>query len=146
MSNMGLPFEPQLPRPIPVTGSRQCEKCGLIKLDAQVAQAIAESGIDEGVCHVYVPHTTAGVTINEGADPDVATDLLARLAALVPHRAGYAHAEGNADSHIKAALVGTSATVFVQDGKPLLGTWQSIFFCEFDGPRSRRVLIRVAEA
>ncbi len=118
----------------------------LIKLDAHVEKAIEESGIEDGVCFVYVPHTTAGVTINEGADPDVANDLLARLAALVPLRAGYAHAEGNADSHIKATLVGNSAMVFVKGGRPLLGTWQSFFFCEFDGPRSRRVLVRVAES
>ncbi len=116
----------------------------LIKLDGHVEKAIEESGVKDGVCHVCVPHTTAGVTINEGADPDVARDLLARLAQLVPRDAGYAHAEGNADSHIKAALVGASATVLVKDGKPLLGTWQSVFFCEFDGPRRRRVLVRVA--
>jgi secondary thiamine-phosphate synthase enzyme len=117
----------------------------LIKLDAQVEKAIKESGVKDGVCHVYVPHTTAGVTINEGADPDVARDILARLAQLVPRDAGYAHAEGNADSHIKATLVGASATVLVRDGKPALGPWQSIFFCEFDGPRRRRMLIRVTE-
>lgn len=122
------------------------ERAELLKLDAQVEEAIGESGIDEGVCYVYVPHTTAGVTINEGADPDVANDLLARLADLVPLRAGYAHAEGNADSHIKATLVGNSAMVFVKDGRPLLGTWQSLFFCEFDGPRSRRVLVQMAES
>jgi secondary thiamine-phosphate synthase enzyme len=120
------------------------ERAELIKLDAQVASAIGESGEKDGVCHIFVPHTTAGVTINEGADPDLARDLLARLAQLVPRDAGYAHAEGNADSHIKATLVGAAATVFVRDGKPLLGTWQSIFFCEFDGPRRRRVLVRVS--
>ena len=117
----------------------------LIKLDAHVEKAIEESSVEDGICHIFVPHTTAGVTINEGADPDVAKDFVDRLAALVPHQAGYAHAEGNADSHIKAALVGSSATLFVKDGKPLLGTWQSVFFCEFDGPRRRRVLIRVAK-
>lgn len=128
---------------IPVQSHRRAE---FIKLDAQVANAIKESGVKDGICTVYVPHTTAGVTINEGADPDVVSDALARLALLVPRDAGYAHAEGNADSHIKAMLVGTSATVLVKDGKPLLGTWQSIFFCEFDGPRARRALVKVIEA
>jgi secondary thiamine-phosphate synthase enzyme len=117
----------------------------LIKLDAQVGKAIAESGVKNGVCFVYVPHTTVGVIINEGADPDVAKDILATLEQLVPHSARYAHAEGNADSHIKAALVGASAIVLVKDGEPALGTWQSIFFCEFDGPRRRRVLMKVVE-
>jgi secondary thiamine-phosphate synthase enzyme len=118
----------------------------LVKLDAQVGKAIAESGVTEGVCHIYVPHTTAGVTINEGADPAVGQDLLTRLDELVPRNARYAHAEGNADAHIKASLVGASATVLVRDGRPLLGTWQSIFLCEFDGPRRRHVAVRVAEA
>lgn len=116
-----------------------------IKLDAQVAKVIQQSAVQDGICTIYVPHTTAGVTINEGADPDVVSDALARLAHLVPRDAGYAHGEGNADSHIKAMLVGASATVLVKDGKPLLGTWQSIFFCEFDGPRARRVLVKVVE-
>jgi secondary thiamine-phosphate synthase enzyme len=122
------------------------ERAELIKLDAQVEKAIAESGAKEGVCHIYVPHTTAGVTINEGADPAVGEDLLARLEQLVPRNARYAHAEGNADAHIKAALVGSSAMVLVRNGRPVLGTWQSIFFCEFDGPRRRHVVVRVAEA
>jgi secondary thiamine-phosphate synthase enzyme len=121
------------------------KRAEFIKLDAQVAKAIEASGVRDGVCTVYVPHTTAGVTINEGADPDVVSDALARLAHLVPRDAGYAHGEGNADSHIKAMLVGTSATVLVKDSEPLLGTWQSIFFCEFDGPRHRRVLVKVVE-
>jgi secondary thiamine-phosphate synthase enzyme len=117
----------------------------VIKLDEQVAKFIADSGVNEGVCHVFVPHTTAGVIINEGADPDVARDILARLAHLVPHQGGYSHASGNADSHIKAAFVGSSVTVIVKAGLPLLGTWQSIFFCEFDGPRRRKVMLRVAD-
>lgn len=118
----------------------------LVKLDGQIGKAIQESGVTDGVCHVYVPHTTAGVTINEGADPAVGHDLLARLDELVPRNARYAHAEGNADAHIKASLIGASATVLVRDGRPLLGTWQSIFLCEFDGPRRRHVAVRVAEA
>jgi secondary thiamine-phosphate synthase enzyme len=121
------------------------ERTELIKLDAQVAKFIAESGVKDGVCHIFVPHTTAGVIINEGADPGVARDFLARLAQLVPRDGHYTHIEDNADSHIKAALVGSSAMVLVKGGAPVLGTWQSIFFCEFDGPRRRQVLLRVAE-
>jgi secondary thiamine-phosphate synthase enzyme len=117
----------------------------LIKLDEQVGRFIADSGVKDGVCHIFVPHTTAGVIINEGADPDVARDILAKLSHLVPHQGGYAHASGNADSHIKAALVGSSVTLFVERGSLRLGTWQSIFFCEFDGPRHRKVVLRVAE-
>jgi secondary thiamine-phosphate synthase enzyme len=127
---------------IPIRSHRRAE---LVKLDAQVGKAIEESGVKDGVCYIYVPHTTAGVTINEGADPAVAEDLLARLEQLVPRNAPYAHAEGNADSHIKASLVGSSATVLIEGGRPVLGTWQSIFFCEFDGPRPRRVVVRVTE-
>jgi secondary thiamine-phosphate synthase enzyme len=122
------------------------QRTELIKLDQDVAKAVAQSGVKEGVCHICVPHTTAGVIINEGADPDVARDILGRLAHLVPHEGGYAHASGNADAHIKAAVVGSSATVLIKGGAPLLGRWQSIFFCEFDGPRRRRVWLRVAES
>jgi len=117
----------------------------LIKLDALLEEAVEESGVKDGVCHVYVPHTTAAVTVNEGADPAVTTDIVARLTHLVPRDASYAHAEGNADSHIKAAIVGASATLFVERGRLVLGTWQSVFFCEFDGPRRRRVLVKVIE-
>jgi secondary thiamine-phosphate synthase enzyme len=101
--------------------------------------------VQEGLCCIYVPHTTAGVTINEGADPTVVEDLLARLQHLVPRDGSYGHAEGNADSHIKASIVGATAVVPVAGGKPIIGTWQSIFFCEFDGPRARRVLVKVVE-
>lgn len=91
---------------------------------------------------VYVPHTTAAVTINENADPDVGADINAVLSRLVPAGAGYAHAEGNSDAHAKAALAGPSVTVLVEDAAPVLGTWQGIFFCEFDGPRERNVLVK----
>jgi secondary thiamine-phosphate synthase enzyme len=124
---------------------RSRHRAELIKLDAVVAQAIEESGVQEGLCCIYVPHTTAGVTINEGADPTVVEDLLARLQHLVPRDGPYGHAEGNADNHIKASIVGASAVVPVAGGKPIVGTWQSIFFCEFDGPRARRVLVKVVE-
>jgi secondary thiamine-phosphate synthase enzyme len=99
--------------------------------------------VHSGVCHVYVPHTTAGITVNEGADPDVARDIEAALDRLVPKDAGYRHAEGNSDSHVKSALMGSSATVFVAGGRLELGRWQGIFLCEFDGPRERTLRIKV---
>jgi secondary thiamine-phosphate synthase enzyme len=113
------------------------------KITAEVEQAVADSGCKSGVCYVYVPHTTAGVVINEGDDPDVARDIEATLDRLVPESRTYRHAEGNADSHIKAALAGTSVTVFIENGKLALGRWQAIFFCEFDGPRRRDVCVKI---
>lgn len=106
-----------------------------------VAEAVAESGLREGVVLVFNPHTTAGVTINEGADPDVVTDMLGALERLVPWQAGYRHAEGNAAAHMKASLVGASVQVIVEEGRLQLGTWQKIWFCEFDGPRRRRLWV-----
>jgi secondary thiamine-phosphate synthase enzyme len=123
---------------------RTSRRTELVNITAEVAGVIARSGVREGVCHVYVPHTTAGVIINEGYDPDVARDIEATLDRLVPRDAGYRHAEGNSDSHIKTALVGSSQSILVQSGRPLLGQWQAIFFCEFDGPREREVFIRVS--
>jgi secondary thiamine-phosphate synthase enzyme len=119
------------------------ERTEFIKLDAEIAKIVADSGLRDGLCHVYVLHTTAGVMINEGADPSVVHDIGAKLAELAPREGRYAHAdaERNADSHIKAALVGSSVSVPVRDGAPVLGTWQSIFLCEFDGPRRRQVTI-----
>lgn len=118
----------------------------LVNIDAQVQQAVSESGIADGVCHVFVPHTTAGVTINENADPAVSADILKILDKLVPWRGGYAHAEGNSAAHVKASLMGFHTSVLVQNGRLSLGTWQSIFFCEFDGPRTRKVRVRVVAA
>jgi len=109
----------------------------------RVEAAVAESGIRRGICLVYVPHTTAGVTINEHADPDVARDVEGLLDRLAPRDGAYRHAEGNSDSHMKAILTGSSQTVIVEDGRLVLGTWQGIFLCEFDGPRERRVLVKV---
>ncbi len=111
-------------------------------ITSEVQRLVDESGIKQGVCYVYVPHTTAGVTINEGADPSVVQDIQKTLNELIPHSAGYAHMEGNSDSHIKTAIVGTSQNIIIDKGKLLLGTWQSIFFCEFDGPRSRKVIVK----
>lgn len=107
-----------------------------------VLRAVQESGVKSGVCYVYVPHTTAGVAINEHADPDVASDVEGVLDRLVPHRGPYRHGEGNSDSHAKAVLVGTSQVIFVENGRLLLGTWQGIFFCEFDGPRDRKLFVK----
>ena len=115
----------------------------MVDITGAVQKEVEKGGVTDGVCIVYVPHTTAGVTINEGADPAVCQDIMAKLTELVPPNAGYRHMEGNADSHIKASLMGSSVTVIVEKGRLLLGTWQKIFFCEFDGPRSRRVHIKV---
>jgi secondary thiamine-phosphate synthase enzyme len=116
----------------------------LVDISGEVQKAVADSGVQDGVCHVYVPHTTAGVTINENADPSVREDILKELNKVVPFQDNYKHLEGNAAAHIKATIVGSSETILVQGGRLLLGTWQGIFFCEFDGPRSRRVLVNVS--
>jgi len=114
-----------------------------INIDAHIQRAVADSGIENGVCHVFVPHTTAGVTINENADPDVVRDITETLERLVPWRNNYAHTEGNSAAHVKASLMGFNQTVLVENGRLALGTWQSIYFCEFDGPRSRKVWVTV---
>ena len=121
------------------TGSR----VEMLDITSYVQKEISNSGVKDGVCTLYVPHTTAGITINEGADPSVCHDILTKLNELVPTNAGYRHMEGNADSHIKASLIGNSVSVMVENGRLILGTWQKIFFCEFDGPRSRRVLFKI---
>jgi len=109
----------------------------------EIETAVRESGCAEGMCHLYVPHTTAGVLINEGDDPAVARDIEATLDRLVPHRGDYTHAEGNSDSHIKTALVGSSQTIFIENGRLALGRWQSVFLAEFDGPRTRELRIKI---
>ena len=117
----------------------------LIDITPQVQNAIDAAGVRNGAVTVYIPHTTAGVTINENADPDVIHDLLTALDTTVPWRQGfYRHGEGNSAAHLKSTIVGCNTTVPVVDGRMTLGTWQSIFFCEFDGPRSRRALVTVA--
>jgi len=115
----------------------------MVDITSQVQKEVKASGVTDGICVVYVPHTTAGVTINEGADPAVCQDIIDKLNSLVPAGAGYRHMEGNADSHIKATMVGSSVTLIVEGGRLVLGTWQKVFFCEFDGPRSRRVYVKV---
>lgn len=114
----------------------------MIDITSQVRGAIRRAGVTSGLCCVFCPHTTAGLTIQENSDPDVKSDMLGHLAKVIP-QPGFKHGEGNADAHIKSSLVGASVTVIVEDGKPLLGVWQAVFFCEFDGPRDRQVHIRV---
>jgi len=112
-------------------------------ITSEVRRMIAESGVKDGIAVVYCPHTTAGITINENADPDVVHDMLLGLAKAYPDRREFRHGEGNSTAHLKTSAVGTSATVIVANGKPLLGTWQGIYFCEFDPPRNRRYYVAV---
>ena len=114
-----------------------------INITSEVQNAVDKSGIKDGVCYVFVPHTTAGVTINEAADPDVVADIQQELNKIAPAGSHYRHTEGNADSHIKASMIGSSQTIFIENGKLKLGTWQGIFFCEFDGPRNRKVWVKI---
>jgi len=113
----------------------------MIDITGEIRSILKKSGIREGVCHLFVPHTTAAVTINENADPDVPKDILAELDKIVPLHDAYRHMEGNSAAHIKASLFGASETLLVEGGSLVLGTWQSVFFCEFDGPRTRKVLV-----
>jgi secondary thiamine-phosphate synthase enzyme len=114
-----------------------------VNIDHLVQKAINESGVKDGLCNVFVPHTTAGVTINENADPTVVSDFLMEMNKVIPFNDGYSHYEGNSAAHIKSSLVGSSISVIVELGRMKLGTWQSVFFCEFDGPRRRKVWIKV---
>jgi secondary thiamine-phosphate synthase enzyme len=113
-----------------------------VDITDMVQGVVKEAGIIKGLCFLYVPHTTAGITINEGADPSVQRDIINALTRLVPHELNYSHREGNSDAHIKATIVGNSVNVIIDEGKLVLGTWQAIFFCEFDGPRHRRIAVK----
>ena len=115
----------------------------LIDITADVQQLVRAARARNGICHIFVLHTTAGITVNEGADPAVQRDLIEFLNRLVPISPWFSHAEGNSDAHVKSSLTGVSQTVFIEDGKLLLGNWQSIYFCEFDGPRTRKVAVRI---
>ena len=115
----------------------------LIDLTGEVGRLVAAAGVKDGLCFVFVPHTTAAVTINENADPDVKADILMALRKVVPDDLPYEHAEGNSPAHVKSSLVGSSLTVIVEGGRLQLGTWQGICFCEFDGPRTRKVWVQV---
>ena len=114
-----------------------------INITSDIDNKIKESGISSGLCHIFIPHTTAGVTINEGADPNVLRDLEYGLGRCVPYEGRYHHMEGNSPAHIKSSIAGCDKTVFIDNGRLVLGTWQSIYFCEFDGPKTRRVLVKI---
>ena len=116
----------------------------LVDITARVREELVSSGIKDGICYVYVPHTTAAVTINENADPSVKEDILMALRKIVPDSLPYRHSEGNSPAHVKACLIGSSIKVIIDEGQLVLGTWQGIFFCEFDGPRSRNVFIKAS--
>jgi secondary thiamine-phosphate synthase enzyme len=134
-------MEADLTREIPVRTRKRNE---LIDITSTIRELIDESGVTEGICHIFVPHTTAAVTINEKADPAVAMDISNTLEKIVPAGWGYGHSEGNSDSHVKSSLVGASEFVIISGGRPVMGTWQAVFFCEFDGPRSRHCVVRIS--
>jgi len=115
----------------------------ILDITAQVQKVVGESGIEEGLCCVFVPHTTAGVTINENADPSVKQDIVMELNKVIPFNDNYSHSEGNSAAHIKASIIGSSVNVPVKDNNLLLGTWQGICFCEFDGPRRRHFYVKI---
>lgn len=114
----------------------------MINITRDIERMLSDSNIKNGLCHIFVPHTTAGITINEGADPSVAEDIVSAFKKLIPWEGGYRHLEGNSAAHIKTSLVGSSDIVAVEEGRLQLGTWQAVFFCEFDGPRTRKVQVR----
>lgn len=117
----------------------------MIDITAQVSEAVTTSGVMNGICIVFIPHTTAAVTINENADPDVTRDFLMEINKVIPFSDGYHHMEGNSAAHIKSSLMGFSETIIIADGRLLLGTWQGIYFTEYDGPRQRRVHVKIIE-
>ena len=121
------------------------ERVDLVDITSQVAQEVAKRSVGTGTVTIYVPHTTCGVTINESADPDVERDIKMHLTKLVPKDGGFRHSEGNSDSHIKTSMIGSSENIFIESGKLVLGTWQGIFLCDFDGPRTRKVYIKIVE-
>lgn len=114
-----------------------------IDITAELKELLRLANVGSGVCHLFVLHTTAAITVNEGADPAVQRDITSYLSKLVPIDPYFTHAEGNSDAHIKSSLIGTSQTLLIENGKPVLGTWQAVYFCEFDGPRPRRVAVKI---
>jgi secondary thiamine-phosphate synthase enzyme len=117
----------------------------LVDITSQISDIVKQSKVKQGICVVYCPHTTAAITINESADPAVQRDILVNLSKLVPENGDYRHSEGNSDSHIKSSLIGASETLIIQDSKLFLGTWQNIYFAEFDGPRQRKIIVEILE-
>jgi len=126
-------------------GIKTSSKVEFQEITAKVRDIVGGSGVKNGICYVFVPHTTAGVMVNEHADPSVVEDIAAQLDKMVPEHGNYRHLEGNSPAHIKATIVGDSETLFIEDGSLVLGTWQGIFFCEFDGPRNRHVFVKIIE-
>ncbi len=122
---------------------RTAKRIDLIDITEEIQNIVIKSKVKAGICFLFCPHTTAGLTINENADPQVKQDIINTLNKLVPENAGYSHTEGNADSHIKSSLFGSSLTIFIEDGQLAFGTWQGIYFCEGDGPRSRQVWVKI---
>lgn len=139
MAIYGFPQNKSMLSYIDISSSTRSE---FIDITERIQHEIESSGFVDGICYIFVPHTTAAVTINEGADPSVKNDIQTFLNSRIPHDDNYRHMEGNSDAHIKASLLGASETVFVAGGRLALGTWQSIYFCEFDGPRNRRVSVK----
>ena len=122
------------------------KRCELVDITEEAAEAVRESGVKDGIVIVYCPHTTAGITINENADPAVCRDILMKTSKVIEEGdPGYRHSEGNSDSHVKSSLVGASETIIIENGRLMLGTWQGIYFCEFDGPRSRSFFVKIIE-
>jgi len=122
------------------------QRTQIIDITVQLQSIVSTSGIQEGTCNVFIPHTTAGITINENADPDVKADMLMEINKIIPFQDNYRHMEGNSAAHIKASLFGSSQVILIQNGRIQLGTWQGVFFCEFDGPRSRKVWINLIKS
>jgi len=125
---------------IPVTTNKQVE---FVDITNEIKKVIISSNVKEGLCTIFIPHTTAAVTINENADPDVKADMIKELNKIVPFSDNYRHIEGNSAAHIKSSMMGFSETIIIEDGKPILGTWQGIYFCEFDGPRRRKMIVKI---
>lgn len=126
-------------------GVKTGQRCAMIDITKEIQNIVAESGVKHGICVIFIPHTTAGVTINENADPDVVRDILMEMDKIVPLSDGYHHSEGNSAAHIKASMMGFSQTVIIDNGRLLLGTWQGIYFMEFDGPRIRKVHVKIMQ-
>jgi secondary thiamine-phosphate synthase enzyme len=126
-------------------GLKTGQPTAMIDITREVSNLVKESGVKNGICVIYIPHTTAGITINENADPDVIRDFLMEINKIIPFSDGYRHREGNSAAHIKSSMMGFSQTVIIEDGKLLMGTWQGIYFMEFDGPRIRKVHVKIIE-
>ena len=122
---------------------RSTDHTSIIDITQQIQSIVTASGIKNGICYVFIPHTTAGISINENAEPDVKSDILKEINKVIPFKDSYRHMEGNSAAHIKSSLFGNTETIFLENGRLQLGTWQGIFFCEFDGPRTRQVWIKL---